>query len=155
MTICLIVRYVRHHAGDDGVARLLALAGETRPLEEFEDEHRWSTYEQKIALFDAACVVLDDPDALLRIGETALDHQVGPGIRILLRTLGSPRTVLANVAKACPKFSTVAAMNADLGEAPRDRHLPTTTPTKSRTAATANSTSDSCARSGPSSGCPS
>ena len=22
-TICLIVRYVRHHAGDDGVARLL------------------------------------------------------------------------------------------------------------------------------------
>ncbi len=113
MTICLIVRYVRHHAGEDGVTRLLEIAGETRSLEELEDEHRWSTYEQKIALFDAACVVLDDPDALLRIGATALDHQVGSGIRTLLRTLGSPRTVLANVAKACPKFSTVASMNVE------------------------------------------
>ncbi|MEP6623544.1 MAG: GGDEF domain-containing protein [Acidimicrobiia bacterium] len=112
-TICLIVRYVRHHAGDDGVTRLLEVAGETRSLEQLEDEHRWSTYEQKIALFDAACFVLDDNDAVLRIGATALDHQVGAGIRILLRTLGSPRTVLANVAKACPKFSTVASMSVE------------------------------------------
>lgn len=112
-TICLIVRYVRCHAGDEGVARLLELSGETRTLAELEDEHRWSTYEQKIALFDAACSVLDDPDAVRHIGEAALDHQVGPGIRILLRTLGSPRMVLANVAKACPKFSTVATMTAE------------------------------------------
>ncbi len=117
-TICLIVRYVRAHAGDDAVARLLELAGETRPLEALEDEHRWSTYEQKISLFDAACVVLDDPDALLHIGEHALDHEVGPGIRILIRALGSPRMVIANVAKACPKFSTVATMQADIV----DRH---------------------------------
>ena len=109
-TICLIVRYVRHHAGADAVTRLLQLAGETRTLEELEDQDRWSTYEQKIALFDAACIVLDDPDAVLRMGEAALDHQVGPGIRILIRALGSPRMVLANVAKACPKFSTVATM---------------------------------------------
>ena len=118
-TICLIVRYVRHHAGDDGVTRLLEFAGETRPLADLEDEHRWSTYEQKISLFDAACRVLDDPDAVLHIGEAALDHQVGPGIRILVRTLGSPRMVLANVAKACPKFSTVATMTAE--ELERDR----------------------------------
>ncbi|MBK5287255.1 MAG: GGDEF domain-containing protein [Acidimicrobiia bacterium] len=117
-TICLIVRYVRAHAGEDGVARLLELAGETRPVAELEDEHRWTTYEQKIALFDAACVVLDDPDAVLHIGEHALDHRVGPGIRVLLRALGSPRTVIANVAKACPKFSTVATMHAEIV----DRH---------------------------------
>ena len=112
-TICLIVRYVRHHAGADAVTRLLQLASETRTLEELEDQDRWSTYEQKIALFDAACIVLDDPDAVLRMGEAALDHQVGPGIRILIRALGSPRMVLANVAKACPKFSTVATMTAE------------------------------------------
>ncbi len=112
-TICLIVRYVRHHAGADGVTRLLHLAGETRPLDELEDQDRWSTYEQKIALFDAACIVLDDADAVLRMGEAALDHQVGPGIRILIRALGSPQMVLANVAKACPKFSTVATMTAE------------------------------------------
>ncbi len=112
-TICLIIRYVRDHAGDDGVVRLLELAGELRPLEVLEDEHLWSTYEQKIALFDATCAVLDDPDAMLHIGETALNYQVAPGIRILLRRLGSPRIVLANVAKACPKFSTVATMCAE------------------------------------------
>ena len=112
-TICLIIRYVRHHAGDDGVARLLELADERRPLSVLEDEQLWSTYEQKIALFDATCAVLDDPDAMLHIGETALNYQVAPGIRILLRRLGSPRIVLANVAKACPKFSTVATMRAE------------------------------------------
>lgn len=115
-TICLVVRYVRAHAGDDGVAQLLELAGETRSIEELEDEHRWSTFEQKIALFDAACVVLDDPDALLHMGEHALDHQVGPGIRVLVRALGSPRMVIANVAKACPKFTTIATMDAQMVE---------------------------------------
>ncbi|MGZ4796576.1 MAG: diguanylate cyclase [Acidimicrobiia bacterium] len=115
-TIRLIVHYVRHHAGDDGVTRLLELAGETRPLADLEDERHWSTYEQKIALMEAAAVVLDDPDVTLHIGEAALDEQVGSGIRLLLRHLGSPRVVLANVAKACPKFSTVATMTAeDLG----------------------------------------
>jgi diguanylate cyclase (GGDEF)-like protein len=112
-TICLIVRYVRHHAGDDGVARLLELAGEERPLHELENEQRWSTYEQKIALLEAAAELLDDPDVALHIGETALDHSVGPGIRILLRRLGSPRVVLSNVSKAAAKFSTVTDMWAE------------------------------------------
>ena len=112
-TICLIVRYVRHHAGDDGVDRLLELAGEDRPLEVLENEQRWSTYEQKIALLEAAAIVLDDPDVALHIGETALEHSVGPGIRILLRRLGSPRVVLSNVSKAAAKFSTVTDMWAE------------------------------------------
>jgi diguanylate cyclase (GGDEF)-like protein len=112
-TICLIVRYVRHHAGDEGVARLLTLAGDDRPLDVLENEQQWSTYEQKIALLEAAAVVLDDPDVGCHIGETALDHSVGPGIRILLRRLGSPRVVLANVAKAGAKFSTVTTMRAE------------------------------------------
>jgi diguanylate cyclase (GGDEF)-like protein len=113
MTICLIVRYVRHHAGEDGVDRLLEVAREERPLSVLEDEQLWSTYEQKIALLEAAAVVLGDPDVALHIGETALDHSVGPGIRILLRRLGSPRMVLTNISKACAKFSTVADMWAE------------------------------------------
>ncbi len=112
-TICLIVRYVRHHAGDEGVERLLVLAGEDRPIALLENEQHWSTYEQKIALLEAAALVLDDPDVALHIGETALDHSVGPAIRILLRRLGSPRMVLANVSKAAAKFSTVTEMYAE------------------------------------------
>jgi diguanylate cyclase (GGDEF)-like protein len=114
--MCLTIRYVRSKAGDDGVARMLALAGETRTAEELEDEHRWSTYEQKIALWEAAAVVLDDPVVTRHIGESALEHRVGAGLRVLLRTLGSPGLVLSNVAKAGAKFSTVATMQAvDVG----------------------------------------
>lgn len=111
-TMCLTVRYVRGHAGEDGVRRMLALAGEDRSAAELEDEQPWSTYEQKIALWEAAAEVLDDPLVSRHIGQSALEHRVGAGLRVLLRTLGSPGRVLSNIAKACPKFSTVATMEA-------------------------------------------
>src|SRR2546423_6118913 len=110
--MCLTVRYVREKAGDDGVRRVLALAGEERTAADLEDECRWSTYEQKIALWEAAARVLDDPLVSRHIGESALHHSVGASLRVLLRTLGSPRLVLSNIAKASPKFSTVASMEA-------------------------------------------
>src|SRR5690242_123800 len=97
--MCLIVRYVREHAGEAGVARLMELAGIRQPLDVVEDERRWWSYEDKIAMFEAAATVLDDPDVTRHIGESALSHQVGAGVRILLRALGSPKTVLSNVAK--------------------------------------------------------
>ena len=111
-TTALIVRHVRKQAGETGVTRLLELAGETRTANELDDEHRWSTYEQKLALFEAAAAVLGDRHVSLHIGETALDYRVGAALRVMLRTLGSPGLVLSNVAKACPKFSTVATMAA-------------------------------------------
>ncbi len=111
-TMCLTVRYVRDKAGDAGVQRVLALAGEQRTVAELEDECRWSTYEQKIALWEAAARVLDDPVVSRHIGESALQHSVGASLRVLLRTLGSPRLVLSNIAKTSPKFSTVATMEA-------------------------------------------
>jgi diguanylate cyclase (GGDEF)-like protein len=109
-TTCLIIRYVRELAGDEGVEQLLARAAVPYALTELEDERRWFTYEAKVALFDAAAAVLDDPDVTRHIGESALQHQVGAGLRVLLRTLGSPRVVISNIAKTCPKFSTVARM---------------------------------------------
>jgi diguanylate cyclase (GGDEF)-like protein len=111
-TMCLTVRYVRDKAGDEGVRRVLALAGEERSAAELEDECRWSTYEQKIALWEAAAIVLDDPIVSRHIGESALRHSVGASLRVLLRTLGSPGMLLSNIAKTAPKFSTVATMDA-------------------------------------------
>ncbi len=110
--MCLTIRYVREQAGDAGVARVLALAGEERTAAELEDECRWSTYEQKIALWEAAALVLDDPVVSRHVGESALRHSVGASLRVLLRALGSPRLVLSNIAKTSPKFSTVATMEA-------------------------------------------
>jgi diguanylate cyclase (GGDEF)-like protein len=109
-TTCLVARYVRAQGGDEALAAVHRAAQIDAPLEALEDERRWFTYEEKIALFEAAADVLGDPDVTRHMGQAALAHEVGAGLRVLLRTLGSPRTVLANVAKACPKFSTVASM---------------------------------------------
>ena len=114
--MCLVARYVREHAGEAGLRRIHAASRIDLPVEALEEEHRWFTYEEKIALFEAAAAELEDPDVTRRIGESALMLQVGAGVRVLLRTLGSPRVVLSNIAKACPKFSTVAEMDVlDLG----------------------------------------
>jgi diguanylate cyclase (GGDEF)-like protein len=110
--MCLTASYIRAHAGDAGVVRAHALAGFSFPIAELDDESRWYAYEEKIAFWVAAAQVLGDNEVTRHIGEAALSHQVGAGLRTLLRTLGSPRVVLSNVAKACPKFSTVARMEA-------------------------------------------
>jgi diguanylate cyclase (GGDEF)-like protein len=115
-TTCLVARYVRGHAGEAGLARVHAEAGIKVPIEMLEDERHWFTYEEKIALFEGTALVLDDPEVTRHIGENATSLQVGAGLRVLLRTLGSPRMVLSNIAKAAPKFSTVATMDVlDMG----------------------------------------
>src|SRR5436190_17274915 len=106
--MCLTASYIRAHAGDAGVTRAHALAGFSFPAADLDDESRWYAYEEKIAFWVAAANVLGDNEVTRHIGETALSHQVGTGLRTLLRTLGSPRVVLSNIAKASAKFSTVA-----------------------------------------------
>jgi signal transduction histidine kinase len=112
LTTALTLRYVRSLEGEQGVRDLLIKAGETRSPEDLENERRWSTYEQKLALFEAAAEVLGDEKVARHIGETVLEHRVGLPLKLLLRALGSPAQVLRNVAKAAPKFSTVCTMRA-------------------------------------------
>jgi diguanylate cyclase (GGDEF)-like protein len=106
LTTSLIVAYVRAHAGEDGVERLLTMAGEERPLSDLEDETRWSTQEQKIRLFEAAAEIVGDPDTARRIGEQVLQASTGAALQLTLRTLGSPAALFRSVAKASAKFST-------------------------------------------------
>lgn len=112
ITTSLIVKYVRSCGGEEAVARLLAEAGETRHADELENESRWSTYAERCALFDAAARVLDDPIVGKHVGQTAIAHGVGPGIKMLLRALGKPSTVVRNLPRVVPKFSTVSMMTA-------------------------------------------
>jgi diguanylate cyclase (GGDEF)-like protein len=106
LTIALTIGYVRAQRGPEAVARLLALAEETRPLAELEDDTRWSTQGQKIRLFEAAAVLLDDPLASRHIGETVLEQRTAASLKLLLRTVGSPTALYKSVAKASAKFST-------------------------------------------------
>jgi diguanylate cyclase (GGDEF)-like protein len=108
----LIVQYVRRVAGADAVDEVIRRSGVEATLAELEDERRWWTYEDKVALWQASADVLGDPIVSRHMGETVLDTRVGTPLRLILRGFGSPRMVLANVAKVCPKFSTVATMRA-------------------------------------------
>ncbi|HEX7353770.1 MAG TPA: EAL domain-containing protein [Mycobacteriales bacterium] len=105
LTTALVVDYVRAATGDDGVERLLRIAGETRSVAELEDPSRWGTQQQKVALFKAAAAVLDDQDAAYHIGEAAAHANIGAPLRLLLRSLGSPASLARGIARASAKFS--------------------------------------------------
>jgi diguanylate cyclase (GGDEF)-like protein len=111
-TTRLIVDYVRRHGGEPAVHRLLAEAGEQRPLAALEDEGSWSSYDAKIRLFEAAASVTGQPDVARRIGEGALASSVGGSVKLLIGLVGSPAQVARGIARAHSKFSTAAEMTA-------------------------------------------
>jgi diguanylate cyclase (GGDEF)-like protein len=110
LTTRLILAYVRRRSGEAGVTRVLELAGATRSADELEDERAWGTYAAKVALFEAAARVTDDPYVARRVGEAVLSERIAGTLRLAVGALGSPRQVLRSVAAAHVKFSTVAEM---------------------------------------------
>ncbi len=113
LTMRLIVEFVRRRFGEGAVEQMLLRAGETRPPSVLEDERVWSSYEQKIRLFEAAAEVTGLPDVARSIGETVLESSVGGSLQIALGLLGSPSTVLRMIARANGKFSTAGTMRAE------------------------------------------
>ncbi len=112
LTMALIVRYVRAQGGDAALLSVLKLAGEKRSPRELEDETRWSTYAEKVALFEAAAEVLGDPHVARHIGEGVVEQGIAPGLKMIMRSLGSPSRVLRSLPKVSAKFSSVADMKA-------------------------------------------
>ncbi len=113
----VLVRYVRQCAGEDGIARMLAAAGERRGTAAVEDAAGWSTHDEAVRLFHAAAAVVGDPAVGRRVGEEMLRQHDGTNVASLLRSLGSPGELLRNVAAALAKFSTVTAVETlELGD---------------------------------------
>ncbi|MGH9304832.1 MAG: hypothetical protein ACRDZ5_10530, partial [Acidimicrobiales bacterium] len=52
--IRLLLDYVRQTSGVESLDSLLLLAGEQRPLEVLEDSTQWSSYAERVALFEGA-----------------------------------------------------------------------------------------------------
>jgi diguanylate cyclase (GGDEF)-like protein len=106
------LRYVRNAFGDDGVARLLALAGDPRPPATIEDPGSWTSYRHMIRLFQAAAEVTGESGVVRRIGAEMLRQYEGGEVAELLRSLGSPGELLRNIATTGAKFSTVSRYDA-------------------------------------------
>jgi diguanylate cyclase (GGDEF)-like protein len=105
-----IVNLVRRQEGEDGVARLVALAGEGRTAAQLQDDGTWSSYTQGRALFEAAAEVLGDSHALRHVGEAIARADMTSEVAALLRSLGSPGELLRQISQVVPKFCTVVRM---------------------------------------------
>ena len=129
ITTRLILAYIREQGGDDAVAEVMRRAGVPHTVEELEDERTWSSYTTKVALFETAADVLDDPDVGLHVGEALLAHKIGGALRLVIGALGSPGQVLRSIAKANAKFASSSSMrcvevSADSGTVVRRLHPP-------------------------------
>ena len=122
-TTRIIIGYVQREAGAEGVRRLLLRAGETRPVEALLDDAGWSTYDQVMALFEAAVELFENPRVVQRIGADALDYQESSPILPLFRSLGSPAELLKNITLAAAKLQNVG--HADLEELHDERAVVT------------------------------
>jgi diguanylate cyclase (GGDEF)-like protein len=105
ITSRLVLLYVEQVGGEDAVVRVLARCGMSDRRDQLMDENYWFSYDKKIALFEAASDVLDDPNVMLSVASRALDLKVGGGLKVALRALGSPRLVYQNIVRANAKFS--------------------------------------------------
>lgn len=117
MTTSLILSYVEREGGADAVDRVLEQAGLTGWKEELRDEDRWFADRRRVDLFHAAERVLDDPGVARHAGEAALELNTGQALKLALRSLGSPRLIYTNIARANGKFNVAHEMTLlDIGE---------------------------------------
>jgi diguanylate cyclase (GGDEF)-like protein/putative nucleotidyltransferase with HDIG domain len=104
LTSALLLDYVEQAAGRDAMLEVLRRCGLEQCEDELRDENSWFSWETKIALFEATAQVLDDPDFLRGLAAHALDSNVAGGLKVALRTLGSPQFVLRNIVRANARF---------------------------------------------------
>src|SRR3954454_11632041 len=112
VTTRLILDYVEREGGREAVEALLASRGLSGREEELRDEDSWASYATKIAMLEGAGEVLDDPLAARYIGEAGMDFNVGTGLKLSLRALGSLRLLYKNIPKTCSKFTYTHRMEA-------------------------------------------
>lgn len=112
LTTGLVLSYVEGRGGEAAVERVLERAGLDGMKAELRDEENWFADARRVALFEATAEVLGDARVARKIGSSALEHNLGTGIKLSLRALGSPRLVYANIARANAKFTAVYEMES-------------------------------------------
>jgi diguanylate cyclase (GGDEF)-like protein len=105
LTSRLILAYVERERGRAAVDELLERVGMADREEELRDENSWFSFEEKIALWEAAAAVTGEDRIAERVGESALEFSIALGLKRALRALGSPDFVYRNVARANSRFN--------------------------------------------------
>lgn len=104
VTSALLLAYLDRVAGREAVEGVLERCGLTGCEAELRDENNWFSWETKIALFEATAAELDRPDFLQDMAAYSLDVNVAGGLKVALRTLGSPQFVFRNIVRANARF---------------------------------------------------
>jgi diguanylate cyclase (GGDEF)-like protein len=104
MTTRLVLLYVEREAGPDAVDEILERIGRAGERDRLLDEDAWFSWQTKIDLFQATTEVLGDRHAMRQIGQTILELEVSPAMKLALKALGSPAMVYRNVVRANARF---------------------------------------------------
>ena len=104
------LRYVRAHAGEEGVAKVLSAAGEDRSAAELEDPGTWSSDTAAVALLGAAGRVLGDPEISRHVGEAILRQYDDTGDGERMRSAGTPGQLLEQLSAASSGVVPISPM---------------------------------------------
>src|SRR5919108_6038142 len=96
----VLLRYLRKEAGDGSVAQAIKLAGSERSFDYLDDVSNWISYDEAIALFNAAEEITGDANVARAIGEETVRQHAGTPVATLLRSLGSPDEIYEKIALA-------------------------------------------------------
>jgi diguanylate cyclase (GGDEF)-like protein/putative nucleotidyltransferase with HDIG domain len=110
VTSALLLAYVDRTGGPDAVAEVLSRCGLSACEAELRDENCWFSWQTKIGLFEATAHALDNPGFLVDMAAMALDLKVAGGLKVALRTLGSPQLVYRSIVRANARFNGSHAM---------------------------------------------
>jgi diguanylate cyclase (GGDEF)-like protein len=105
ITSRLMLAYAEREGGPEAVGDVLRRAGLEGREAELRDEDSWFSLDTKLRLFEALADALGDPAATRKAGARALELNVGEGLKVALRALGSPRLVYQQVVRANARFS--------------------------------------------------
>ncbi len=112
-----LVRYVRAHADESGVLRVLAIAGELRSADTLEAPDTFSGHDQAVTLFHAAAQVTGDGAVGLHVGEEMIHQYAGTAVEAQFRSLGSPEAMVGTVVNSVSRVTTMVSSQAvDIGD---------------------------------------
>jgi diguanylate cyclase (GGDEF)-like protein len=109
----VLVRRVRRMCGENGLTQLLELSGSERSVGYLDDLTNWISYDEAMALFEAAVDVTGEEDIARQIGEETLAQHAGTPVATLMRSLGSPEEIYRQITQAGSKFTTVSKLDAE------------------------------------------